>query len=94
MDNFAKVYTPIVCIVAVLIAVVPWLAFNQPFYPWLYKALVLLVIACPCALVISTPVTVVSGLTAAARRGIGPQICGRSRKTAGRLAGDLRAPGR
>lgn len=70
VDNFAKVYTPIVCIVAVLVAVVPWLAFNQPFYPWLYKALVLLVIACPCALVISTPVTVVSGLTAAAKRGI------------------------
>ncbi len=70
VDNFAKVYTPIVCVVAVLIAVVPWMMFNQPFYPWLYKALVLLVIACPCALVISTPVTVVSGLTAAARRGI------------------------
>lgn len=70
VDNFARVYTPIVCIVAVLVAVVPWLAFNQPFYPWLYKALVLLVIACPCALVISTPVTVVSGLTAAAKRGI------------------------
>jgi Cd2+/Zn2+-exporting ATPase len=70
VDNFARVYTPIVCIVPVLIAVVPWLAFGQPFYPWLYKALVLLVIACPCALVISTPVTVVSGLTAAARRGI------------------------
>jgi|APTNR8051073442_1049403.scaffolds.fasta_scaffold09289_2 Cd2+/Zn2+-exporting ATPase len=70
VDNFAKVYTPIVCVAALLIAVVPWLAFGQPFYPWLYKALVLLVIACPCALVISTPVTVVSGLTAAARRGI------------------------
>ncbi|MFO0857886.1 MAG: heavy metal translocating P-type ATPase [Phycisphaerales bacterium] len=70
VDNFARVYTPIVCIVAVLVAVVPWLAFGQPFYPWLYKAMVLLVIACPCALVISTPVTVVSGLTAAARRGI------------------------
>ncbi|MCE2968400.1 MAG: heavy metal translocating P-type ATPase [Phycisphaeraceae bacterium] len=70
VDNFARVYTPIVCVVAVLVAVVPWLAFNQPFYPWLYKALVLLVIACPCALVISTPVTVVSGLTAAAKRGI------------------------
>ena len=70
VDNFARVYTPIVCIAAVLVAVVPWLAFGQPFYPWLYKALVLLVIACPCALVISTPVTVVSGLTAAARRGI------------------------
>lgn len=70
VDNFARVYTPIVCVVAVLVAVVPWLAFGQPFHPWLYKALVLLVIACPCALVISTPVTVVSGLTAAAKRGI------------------------
>jgi Cd2+/Zn2+-exporting ATPase len=70
VDNFARVYTPVVCVAAVLVAVVPWLAFGQPFYPWLYKALVLLVIACPCALVISTPVTVVSGLTAAARRGI------------------------
>jgi len=70
VDNFARVYTPIVCIAAVLVAVVPWLAFSQPFYPWFYKALVLLVIACPCALVISTPVTVVSGLTAAARSGI------------------------
>ncbi|MBX3392758.1 MAG: heavy metal translocating P-type ATPase [Phycisphaeraceae bacterium] len=70
VDAFARVYTPIVCVVAVLIAVVPWLVFDQPFYLWLYKALVLLVIACPCALVISTPVTVVSGLTAAARRGI------------------------
>ncbi|MBX3384569.1 MAG: heavy metal translocating P-type ATPase [Phycisphaeraceae bacterium] len=70
VDSFARVYTPIVCVVAVLVAVVPWLAFGQTFYPWLYKALVLLVIACPCALVISTPVTVVSGLTAAARRGI------------------------
>lgn len=70
VDSFARIYTPIVCVAAVLVAVVPWLAFGQPFYPWLYKALVLLVIACPCALVISTPVTVVSGLTAAARRGI------------------------
>ena len=70
VDRFARVYTPIVCVVAVLVAVVPWLAFGETFYPWLYKALVLLVIACPCALVISTPVTVVSGLTAAARRGI------------------------
>jgi len=70
VDRFARVYTPVVCIVAALVALVPWLAFDQPFYPWLYKALVLLVIACPCALVISTPVTVVSGLAAAARRGI------------------------
>jgi Cd2+/Zn2+-exporting ATPase len=70
VDRFARIYTPIVCILAGLVALVPWLAFDQPFYPWLYKALVLLVIACPCALVISTPVTVVSGLAAAARRGI------------------------
>jgi Cd2+/Zn2+-exporting ATPase len=70
VDRFARVYTPVVCIVAVLVAVVPWAAFGQPFMPWLYKAMVLLVIACPCALVISTPVTVVSGLTAAARHGI------------------------
>ncbi|MBX3403756.1 MAG: cadmium-translocating P-type ATPase [Phycisphaeraceae bacterium] len=70
VDRFARIYTPVVCILAVLLALVPWLAFDQPFYPWLYKALVLLVIACPCALVISTPVTVVSGLAAAARRGV------------------------
>ncbi len=70
VDTFARVYTPIVVVLAVLVAVIPWLAFSQPFQPWLYKALVLLVIACPCALVISTPVTVVSGLTAAAKRGI------------------------
>jgi len=69
IDAFAKVYTPAVVVVAVLIAALPPL-FGQPFVPWLYKALVLLVIACPCALVISTPVTVVSGLAAAARRGI------------------------
>lgn len=70
VDRFASVYTPVVCIVAVLVALIPWLVFRQPFMPWLYKALVLLVIACPCALVISTPITVVSGLAAAARRGI------------------------
>ncbi|MBS1701385.1 MAG: heavy metal translocating P-type ATPase [Armatimonadetes bacterium] len=69
VDSFAKIYTPVIVILAVLVATVP-LAFGQPFMPWLYKALVMLVIACPCALVISTPVTVVSGLAAAAKRGI------------------------
>lgn len=69
VDAFARVYTPIVFVVAVLVAAVPPLLFAAPFLPWLYKALVLLVIACPCALVISTPVTVVSGLAAAARHG-------------------------
>ncbi len=70
VDRFARIYTPAVCAVALLVALVPWLVFRQPFMPWLYKALVMLVIACPCALVISTPVTVVSGLAIAARRGI------------------------
>lgn len=70
VDQFARVYTPLVFALALTIAVVPPLAFDQPFYDWIYRALVLLVIACPCALVISTPVTVVSGLTTAARQGI------------------------
>lgn len=70
VDQFARVYTPIVFAIALLVAVIPPLAFGALWLDWIYKALVLLVIACPCALVISTPVTVVSGLTAAARRGI------------------------
>jgi Cd2+/Zn2+-exporting ATPase len=70
VDVFARYYTPSVVVMAVLVAIVPPLAFGAAFSPWLYKALVMLVIACPCALVISTPVTIVSGLTAAARRGI------------------------
>ena len=70
IDSFALYYTPAVVVFAVLVALVPPLFFAQPFQPWLYKALVLLVIACPCALVISTPVSVVSGLAAAARNGI------------------------
>jgi len=69
VDNFARYYTPSVVAIAILVAVVP-IGFGQPFLPWFYKALVMLVIACPCALVISTPVTVVSGLAAAARQGI------------------------
>lgn len=70
VDRFASVYTPAVFSVAVLVVLVPPLAFGLPWMDWIYKALVLLVIACPCALVISTPVTIVSGLAAAARRGI------------------------
>lgn len=70
IDSFARVYTPVVVVIATLIALLPWLAFGQPFEPWLYRALVLLVIACPCALVVSTPVAIASGLTAAARVGI------------------------
>ena len=70
VDQFSRYYTPAVVVFSLLLAVLPPLLFAQPFQPWLYKALVMLVIACPCALVISTPVTVVSGLAAAARRGI------------------------
>ena len=70
VDRFAAVYTPLVFVIALAVAVLgPWL-MGWPWLTGIYKALVLLVIACPCALVISTPVTVVSGLAAAARRGI------------------------
>ncbi|KVN23517.1 hypothetical protein WJ63_20210 [Burkholderia pyrrocinia] len=70
VDQFARVYTPIVFAVALLVAMVPPLVTGGAWHEWIYRALVLLVIACPCALVISTPVTIVSGLAAAARRGI------------------------
>nr|WP_186511265.1 heavy metal translocating P-type ATPase [Caenimonas sedimenti] len=70
IDQFSKVYTPAVFAVALAVMLVPPLFFGAAWMDWVYKALVLLVIACPCALVISTPVTVVSGLAAAARRGI------------------------
>lgn len=77
IDRFAAWYTPAVVSAAFLIAVVPPLFFAQPFLDqadgtrgWLYRALAMLIVACPCALVISTPVTVVSSLTGLARRGI------------------------
>lgn len=70
VDSFAKIYTPIVFLLALAVMLVPSLALGLPWMVWIYKALVLLVIACPCALVVSTPVTVVSGLAAAARAGI------------------------
>lgn len=70
VDSFAKIYTPIVFIIALGVAIIPPLLFGLDWMPWIYKALVLLVIACPCALVVSTPVTVVSGLAAAAKAGI------------------------
>ncbi|QHM74866.1 putative cadmium-transporting ATPase [Mixta theicola] len=70
VDRFSRVYTPLVCALAVAVALLPPLLAGGDWREWIYKALVMLVIACPCALVISTPVTIVSGLTAAARRGI------------------------
>ncbi|MCD6026971.1 MAG: cadA [Solimicrobium sp.] len=70
IDAFARIYTPCIFGLAILVAVVLPLLFNMNWHESIYKALVLLVVACPCALVISTPVTVVSALTSAARRGI------------------------
>jgi Cd2+/Zn2+-exporting ATPase len=70
VDRFARVYTPAVVVLAALVAVLPPLLAGAEWSTWLYRALALLVIACPCALVISTPVTVVSGLTGAARQGV------------------------
>jgi Zn2+/Cd2+-exporting ATPase len=70
VDIFAKYYTPAVMVLALLVLLVPPLLFHGAWLTWIYRALVLLVIACPCALVISTPVSIVSGLTAMARRGV------------------------
>lgn len=70
VDQFARIYTPTVFVIALAVASLPPLLFGGAWLDWVYRALVLLVIACPCALVISTPVTVVSGLAAAARHGI------------------------
>jgi Cd2+/Zn2+-exporting ATPase len=70
VDLFARYYTPGVMALALLIWLAPPLLFGGAWMTWTYRALVLLVIACPCALVISTPVSIVSGLTAMARRGV------------------------
>jgi Cd2+/Zn2+-exporting ATPase len=70
IDRFARWYTPCVLVLALLIASLPPLLFGADFADWFYRALVLLVIACPCALVISTPVAIVSGLARGARAGV------------------------
>jgi Cd2+/Zn2+-exporting ATPase len=69
IDRFSRIYTPIIMLLALLTAVVPPLLFGQTWEPWIYKGLTLLLIGCPCALVISTPAAITSGLAAAARRG-------------------------
>lgn len=77
VDQFAHYYTPAVVVLAVLVAVIPPLLFGQPFlntddgtFGWLYRGLALLVVACPCALVISTPVSIISAISNAAKNGI------------------------
>jgi Cd2+/Zn2+-exporting ATPase len=76
IDRFAAWYTPAVVLLAAFVAIIPPLFFHAPFldtngmHGWLYRALALLIIACPCALVISTPVTLVSSLTSLASRGV------------------------
>ena len=70
VERFARVYTPAVVLLAIAVAIVPPMLDFGDAKSWLYRALTMLVIACPCALVISTPITIVSGLTGAARSGI------------------------
>lgn len=70
VEKFARVYTPTVILFAILVCLVPPLAFGAVWEEWFYRALVLLVIACPCALVISTPVSIVAALAASARQGV------------------------
>ncbi|WHP31558.1 Zn(II)/Cd(II)/Pb(II) translocating P-type ATPase ZntA [Trabulsiella odontotermitis] len=69
IDRFSRIYTPAIMAVALLVAIVPPLFFAAGWLPWIYKGLTLLLIGCPCALVISTPAAITSGLAAAARRG-------------------------
>jgi len=70
IDRFSRYYTPSVILLAIGVATIPTFVFGLPFNEWLYKALVLLMVSCPCALAISTPVAMVSGITSAARHGV------------------------
>lgn len=70
ITRFAKIYTPVVFAVAVIVAIVPPLLFGQDFYSWIYRALTFLVISCPCALVISVPLTYFAGIGGSSKKGI------------------------
>jgi len=70
VDKFSRYYTPAVIVSAVLVAILPTVLFGQPLVEWVYRALVMLVVACPCALAISTPVAMVSSIASASRNGV------------------------
>lgn len=70
IDQFAKWYMPAICLIAIAVAVLPPLMAGQPWNTWIYRALTLLLIGCPCALVISTPASIASALAAGAKRGL------------------------
>jgi Cd2+/Zn2+-exporting ATPase len=70
VDRFARIYTPAVVGMAVLVSTIPPILLGMPFVPWFYRALTMLVIACPCALVLSTPISIAAAIAAAARQGV------------------------
>lgn len=70
IDRFAEYYTPIVVVLAILVAILPPILYGASITDWTYRALTLLVISCPCALVISTPVSIVSAITKGTKNGI------------------------
>lgn len=70
IDRFATYYTPGIVVLAALVAIVPWLAFGQSLQEWVYRGLVFLLIGCPCALVISTPISILAAIARSARSGV------------------------
>jgi Cd2+/Zn2+-exporting ATPase len=70
IDRFSRYYTPLIILLAVLISIIPPFLLGQPFDTWFYRSLVLLVVSCPCALAISTPISMVSAITSGTRNGV------------------------